>query len=563
LVARNKIYFLIFLGSFATSITSNASLRQAETADGNELMFVFHQPKYAPGDTAYFSAYLFTKSHELSASKQIVSLKLMRPDKAIVIHKRISFTNGIGTGQIILPDTITTGMYMLIAYPEEINFSGELLNFYRSEFIVSAKNRSTAQAEKIGTTSLRSGELVMSLNKKDFGNRDEVQLKISLKEGSNPTIFSIAVINENLFKDKNGAVNNLLSAKLANNTFPNSDSKTINSSYYFKGKAIFKTSGLPVSDSTRITFYLNGNDLAYSIYTRAGQFVFPLFRDFEDDEIFYVIGNGDKKFEDAIIVLDNPALDLNFSEYPNDKAPDAYVSYIFEKRKLLESYQYFAGKGRNDPNKSSFKDFLDNDGEIVLDKYESFTSMGEVLLNIVPSVKFRKTGESGSVRIFLERIATFPLHDPLYIIDGLMTDNTHYFLSLNPADVKRIGVLRNKATLARFGDLGTNGILAVETTIPDHASKIKRTSRSFKVSGISKPGSFNVRQYSSERKITRTPDLRPVLYWNPKLLLEKSKEESISFFTSDDVGTFVIQIFGVSDNKIPFTQTLRFRVTAH
>src|SRR5690606_10867188 len=111
-------------------------------------------------------------------------------------------------------------------------------------------------------------------------------------------------------------------------------------------------------------------------------------------------------------------------------------------------------------------DSFEGDHEVRMDKYDPFKSMEEVFLNVVPMVKVRKEGDSYRMRMFLKDLQGYGERDPIFVINGIMTDNTGAVMQLDPQSIKKFVVLRSSRYLARFGDIGANGILVIETTNP-------------------------------------------------------------------------------------------------
>ena len=194
----------------------------------------------------------------------------------------------------------------------------------------------------------------------------------------------------------------------------------------------------------------------------------------------------------------------------------------------------------------------------MLDKYESFTSMVDVFGNVIPSVRYRKVGDEERIRVFLKETTKYGNNDPIYIVDGLMTENTKYILGLDPKFVHRIGVLRSEETLARFGDLGRDGILLIETNGINTRKELSNSGNSLSIIGISNALEFKKTEHSKAETNLRVPDLRACLYWNP--IIDLNKEKIFDFYTGDDEGYYIIQIAGLVDG-IPFLTTKRFFVS--
>ncbi len=73
--------------------------------------------EYVAGEDLWFKIYLFDRKSEIQTSEsKIVYFEILNPENRPVIQKRIKLNNGIGPGQIVLPDSISSGKYTLRAY---------------------------------------------------------------------------------------------------------------------------------------------------------------------------------------------------------------------------------------------------------------------------------------------------------------------------------------------------------------------------------------------------------------------------------------------------------------
>ena len=148
----------------------------------------------------------------------------------------------------------------------------------------------------------------------------------------------------------------------------------------------------------------------------------------------------------------------------------------------------------------------------------------------------------------------------LFLIDGVPVDR-QFANFINVNDVLFIDVLKG-AHAAIFGGRGGDGVIAIYTgTDPD--SKI--TSRKsgivdIIIYGFDKNRQFYSPDYSKNVSSLYEPDMRTTLYWNPYVLLSKGKENSISFFTSENTGNHVVTIEGLSEDGEPIFGTYEFSV---
>ncbi len=76
------------------------------------------------------------------------------------------------------------------------------------------------------------------------------------------------------------------------------------------------------------------------------------------------------------------------------------------------------------------------------------------------------------VRVWIDDIDKMGTDDPVYVIDGVMTDDTDYFMSLKPENVSTIKVVCTMEKLRVFGAVGRNGVVLVETKLLDNAKNV-------------------------------------------------------------------------------------------
>ena len=149
---------------------------------------------------------------------------------------------------------------------------------------------------------------------------------------------------------------------------------------------------------------------------------------------------------------------------------------------------------------------------------------------------------------------------PQYLIDGFPVEQEFVgFININ--EILVVDILRG-AEAAILGSRGGNGVIAIYTgTDPD--SKITREESGIVdllIKGFDKNRQFYSPDYSREVSSVYQPDVRTTLYWNPYILLSDDKETSISFFTSDNTGDYIVITEGLSDEGEPIFATHEFSV---
>ena len=554
IMKRISIAFVLTLLLGGHDIIAANILNQQQSS----ITLIFNQPRYSPGDTAFFSGFLSASIVNPHSKRQIVSLLIYGHDQTKVVHRRYAFEEGSGFGHMIIPKRITPGVYTLVGYIED--YVSPLPVFFTAPFIVAGRDQSYDRAAN--SSNSEQGQFDLQLAKEEFSTRDAVEVSIvSVPEGNKASKYAITVFKDELFpgdaREFNSHIVRLMAREENERKVSHSAARSL---YYFRGRALNGRVGQPVPDSTHITFYLNDNDFVFGVYTRKnGEFEFPLFSDFGDEEVFYTIWKGERHLKEAVIELHNPEYAVETVLY-SAEGTDPYGTYTYQKNVLMSSYQFYQSlkPGLSRPNESN--QFQDNDIEVDLDKYEPFKTMGDVFSNIIPMVKLRRSKDEASLRVFIQKDAMYAGGNPAFIVDGIMTDNIDYVLSLDPGKVKRVGVLRTEYVLNRFGKLGVNGIVAIETRIGDHQTDMPRSRNTFYVTGITKPVIFSQVDHPKDGPQVRVPDLRACLYWNPSLVPSQSGDTRFRFFTSDDTGHFSIFVHRSDADGIPRVVHRRFIV---
>ena len=148
--------------------------------------------------------------------------------------------------------------------------------------------------------------------------------------------------------------------------------------------------------------------------------------------------------------------------------------------------------------------------------------------------------------------------DPLYVIDGIATKSTDFFLALKPSDLLTIKIINSLNKLKPLGLLGKNGIVIVQTKMGNVREPVD--DRSKLIEGLSRPLNFKTSDYSQTSN-THVPDFRSTIYWNPSVRTNSSGLTVVDFFCSDDVGKLTIYIEGIATGGRPFSTEQNVKVS--
>ncbi len=337
-----------------------------------------------------------------------------------------------------------------------------------------------------------------------------------------------------------------------------------------RGKAIFKSSGKPVPDSTLLMGYLQNAMVGYEAYiTKNGSFEMPFLYDFwGNDELFYLMEyRGKEMTEEYQIIPEAVEFKAPFPVIATQMdSSDIYGDYALKKKIVEESYNFFSiAKKKTTVFKNLNERFEDEamgtDFTVNVQDYLAFPTMEDLIREVVPYLQHRKKGSTATVKLLIKQKESFvlPKGEPLFLIDGVLTKNKDFFMSLKPVDVMTIKLINNLNKLSPYGVLGKNGIVLVETK-KSVATSATQNSTVINVQGLSKPLHAQLTSYSLSNS-PRIPDLRAVLYWNPMQQVDIYGKSRCSFYTSDNVGSFSILVKGITQHGDPFEAEESFEVS--
>ncbi len=321
-----------------------------------------------------------------------------------------------------------------------------------------------------------------------------------------------------------------------------------------KGTVYFADTDTPLPDLTQVVFYMQHNRQFIQTFTtdhgRVG-FSIPVFNG--DDEFFYMAQLlNDDQITDVKVIWDDDSFPLPASPAAKEQSgTDLYAAFMERKRLIDESFGVY--RHLHDAISKEIKDTSDDwaaDVSINVEDYVPFPSMQELIKEVVPAMYSRQTKRGDIVRVKL-LTPTVATTGPLYIINGIATRNTAFFLSLKPSDIKTLKVLYSMNTLKNTGLLGKYGIVIVETRENNLREPLNIDSKAVK--GISMPAELNM--FNLPASNISIPDFRSTLYWNPSVKTNANGKASIEFFNSDDVGKFRFFIEGMTTGGEPFSYT--------
>lgn len=445
------------------------------------------------------------------------------------------------------------------------------------------------------------------LERYTYGVREKVKVRLQVRDGNSTPVKSriaVTVFNSSLFTDATpdnsldnfmtltsdlayGPMLNVPSARTTSSALDNllitqswkrfrwedvwkdvvKNQYTFKSNLHFAGRAFIGNSKDPLPDSTAITFFLQRDVMTYKIYPEPdGTFDFPLLLDFvNNDEVYFRAETRGKLVENVRIEAVHPdRVDVKSPVFKQSQELNSFGIFATQKNQIDQAYQLPTKKQEylkppGSPHALIEEEVFGPNISVNLDDYLLFPNMEETLREIIPYVQHRWHRGKSEVRVWIDDLGILATGPPLYFIDGVLTDDTDYFMSLKPENVSTIHVINTQEKLRAFGAIGKNAIILVETKILNNAPNVPRSSSNFLVNGLTPPAFWNKHDNKLGKNL-RYPALYPSLYWNPEIVTDDQGVAEISFYTGDNTGTFIIRVDGITFNGEPVSSEESFEV---
>jgi len=533
------------------------SLFSAFRLEGQVFLHI-DRDKYISGEDVWFSIYSIDReTGKLSSKSAIAYIELLNPWNVPVIQKRFQLSGGRGEGSLLLPDSISSGNYIIRAYTNWMkNFLPD--HCYMHDIDICNPFKGSDFWRKDNSAGLSFVGLINSQDKNEsiinfvtdsiYGRREKVSMKVRINnykaDQSGISEMSISVTPAEAASDSQWRNDFMISG---------TDQKQYSfesEGHYLSGRIKYRNDN--ISDSSDFLFMsIQGKvaDFKYARIDTAGRFRFimPV-----DSKIRNLILQPEHASTNMILEID-PSFSwilpesYSYKDTLSDSGLEEFsgLSFNYQAAKIYGTRSKKEIVANNDSTLKKRRFYGIPEMEIFLDDYISLPVMQEVFFELLPGIILRSRKSGYEMKITNPLTGNFYEEPPLVMIDGVIINDLMVLADLNPELVEKIEVVK---TPYLIGDLILHGIVNVITrsgdfsniTMPDYVVALP-----YMV--VEKPSGFTSPDYSHERnRISRIPDLRNTLYWNPSVKTDRNGEAEIEFWTSDLPGNYSINIQGIS-----------------
>ena len=510
------------------------------------------------GEIIWFKIYCTSSLIPWEEFSSLAFIELVSSENNSILRKKVLLKHGEGLGDFEIPNNLPTGLYYIISYTNWMKNFGEG-SFFRKEIaIVNPNQKYTYPVNNQDSLKIlvqnqepdtRADILKVIPDKNKYLTREHVTMKIAIKGISGEKIsgdFSVAVCRkepEMIYNTKKNIDEGLI--RIPENIVYLPDYKGIRMS----GKLVDVSGNAVPGAFITISTPGPGTDLKSSITDNEGVYNFLLKpEEGEKEMVINLPGNETKSsLEESFWngFRDPPdnlvfSLDQDAISYLKEK----FIHFQIEARlKKTISAKNTQLKTRGDSSVFYSKPY-----ELIdFKNYINLDSLREYIYELVPSVKF--TGRKGGSEIMVfDPVSMSYLEDkPGIFIDGVLYNN---FAEIAKIPIREIGWMAVIPATYYYKDFILGGIIDIHTKKSDFNSVklLPDMNRFIYPMADASEWKFTSPDYSTAGSITRIPDFRYLLYWEPNVRVEKSQEAMVQFYTGDVKGRFIVKVVGISEN---------------
>lgn len=537
-VSINKTtLLLVFIGLFEYLNAQTIQVKNPLRLD-----LTINQPIYAPGDTIWFKTYFTDGNNHLVPGTYRFTIDFLSPSNNSLYKEYFLITDGIGYGQIPIVSTISAGVY---SFTISLNTDSDnppkplIMPIYlATNLAVPVLNNSIKN-----TPSLNHPSIKLNVNE-TYGKRQPAKVIVELTDSLKNTAaeFSISIYNRELFEEAENATITAFSTfeTPCTNTKELTQINRVTTARISDG-----ISGLPLADSSIVFLFFQTSRWRYQTITKNDgliKFTMPTLK--VNDAVFCLAKINGKVTSNVRLDWMETSPSFSSISYKLTEPKEVhYGKYATEQHIIQEAYNInipLVNRSNSSPLNGDIVSTAS--ATIRLTEYKSFPTMEDYVKEILPNLSLRKIDGKRAIKMRLSGPSSnsyIPTGEPVYLINGIATQDSELFLSLNPSDVELIKLFHDSRKLKPLGIFGENGIIVVELKngksfhgLQQPQAISTQTTRKFKQHFIKNVNQNNI------------PCFEANLVWEPSIRMDLTEKAEIEFYTSDYKGTFNVLVTG-------------------
>ncbi len=559
-----KICLLLFLFEW---ISLSALAYNADQPD--KILIVLNKSFYVSGETIWYKVYILNKSSET----KVVHVGLFNSSGKLLTDQKLQIIDGTAHRSIEIPIEWNDDVYRLEVITRwNLNFDGlgifEMkIPIYNSSLhlnYLSTNYHVMSSSDFPDSIKQTFPFLKLDFDKKIYNPGDSVSLKILTSKVGSHYDLAVSVLD----------FSQIPTDETTENKFAVSSSDQVNPKLSFPiiyqhemdlslVGAILKTDKSSVINSNQLSIYLSSQHKFLRAKAVNGNFSTDL-PDINGQEIIQVLDMNPFQ-EQMPYIRQIPIWDhISFgqlSDGPPVHTPaiDQYIYHIRLRRKIDEIF--IRNKDYTYQTTPALIDFPKPDMTFDMSKFKLLADLDDFISSVMVSARRYINDGNHTFRLLNDQTNYFFMYHPWYLVDGLFTYDENEILKTPFESLKSVGFYTNYKSIYHFEPLMIlNGIVKVTTKDQYWEKQILSYPNTFVYQGYYKGKSFKELQPELNADSVDVPDLRPVVYWDPVVMVTRGQETRIKFKSTDNTGIFLVKISGVDENDSVVNVTTVYKV---
>ena len=547
--------FLINLAIYCQTAQSGITISKTSAVSGEKITLFTDRYIYCVNEKIYFIAE-YSGANELDSLQwsNVLYVELIRWNGNKLAQMKLKLTRPVTSGVINIPGSILSGNYYLRAYSKWMrNFSAsdyaclhvKIVNPFRPE----TDEGPTEISAPATTTDISMGQKTLikgvkcTMGKNEYKQREKAEVEFQLNDKKffdlNRYYISVA---------RAGSIDTVDQSCKPEVTSEESGLSNIEylpeiRGITISGKITDKSTKLPQKD-IYVSLSEPKHGEYFSIYktNSQGRFVFSL-PYMQGPHDFFIQSEYSGSLSSEILIDNgfcNKPVKLPYIAFKLNEGEIHLLKYLAIDQQLSEKFLF---------NKDTLSDSQHAETEPLpfygskkivyyTEKYIELPNIEEFINEIIHEATIiKENGETSLISMKRTYLSNCP---PLILLDNVHVNNDDQLLKIPLNRIEKVEVINRDYVVA---GMRYYGIISVYSKNKNFAGlDLNKNSVFFTYDLFSDRNTgydYNVRSNDS-----RIPDRRNLLYWNPDIQLSADKKTTISFYTSDSGGDYIVYIRG-------------------
>lgn len=234
---------------------------------------------------------------------------------------------------------------------------------------------------------------------------------------------------------------------------------------------------------------------------------------------------------------------------------EEYIDLARAQFLIESSYSPLIPAGQS---KSSIRitDFASPSHRILLNDYIHFTTLPEIIREIIPMVTVKYARDKYEVRIWDIRASKYCCYeDPLVFVNSDPFLDITPIMELSPDSIESVEIIRPIEAIGAFGDIGVNGIMVINLMEGVSEKLLSSLGKDyFEVTGFQEEKNYVMPEFG-----IKAPDFRSFLYWNGDIEVDESGRFSFAYRNSLLSSGYEIAFYGITSRGRRISSLVKYK----